>query len=855
MPGETSEIGVAIPMGEDLEELIYAAGYNLSATNGVVAGSDTGVVNFKIKGVKVEMTPEFDRRLYRAGETAYVDLIIKNIGSVVGKTLNARVEYLDVTIDPIPFVLPSDSITIPVEIPLSATGGQLLYEVYTPGSGMVIYLNTAFIQERPVGAELVTDKQDYAPGENVVITVLAERDGTIKINEPFASFSTSLDVLAEYPQSTSFTVPLTAITGTREITYEFEGTQHKYLYNVAGIKMEVSSITFDKLVYRGEDTVRADFLITSNEAFAGTLNLRYIAPDGTELSSASYNVSAVKGKILQITGCNIETTLLGSHMLEYKLSKSVAGTNVLLSVGEAFYTVGGSSLSGISTGKGEYESGIENVDAMVYLSSVEDTEGLLEIFADGESLGTEKITATKGFYSHPVVIDKDVFEGPGIHQITAVFKIGDLESGMMTEFVTSDTISPTISINGVAEGGKYNTLPLILTFTGEDKNLYLVFGALNGKPYVSGTPITSEGDYSLEVTASDLSGNSTTKTVNFTLVSTPVITVTGISHQACYKNAVSPVFVVTGAHLSTSSATLNGAEFISGATVSAEGAYELAVTAVDKFGEKTLKTMTFNIDRTDPFISISGVEDGIVYEKPVTPLVIILDNNLTESSMKLNGNDYTNGTYLNSNGDYILNVHAADCAGNTSDKKVSFVVRMNEGDGGCSADAGCHVCMPGDIKCWNEEQRAVCVESGETWNVTDCQYGHRCKDGVCRCEDFDGGMCSDGGSSHTDGGLDASVEDAGVESPDGGSHVPVCKAGETFCFDERHVAQCSDDEMSYQKLECEAGHLCRNGTCLHEIPTDGGVEEIDESVGCDIAGVGTTGGNRPKKVQCVGGDK
>ncbi len=66
-----------------------------------------------------------------------------------------------------------------------------------------------------------------------------------------------------------------------------------------------------------------------------------------------------------------------------------------------------------------------------------------------------------------------------------------------------------------------------------DPHLSNVSATLNGSSYVSGTPITGEGDYELVVSAADVCGHATTTTRNFLIDQTaPVISVTGVTDAA-----------------------------------------------------------------------------------------------------------------------------------------------------------------------------------------------------------------------------------------------------------------------------------------------------------------------------------
>jgi hypothetical protein len=677
--GASAAVSIAVPLREDLEELVYAAVYKLIPVAGTVAGSDTGTVNYLVRGVKVTARVEFDQPLYRAGETAHVNLVIDNIGSVVGKELYARVEYMDVNIDPLSFVLPADSISIPVDIPLSVVGGQLVYEVYTPATGLSIYLNMAFIQERPVGIQLYTDKQDYAPGGDVVVTVVSDAAGVLLLDDMSSGFTRYLDLAVGEPQTVSFQVPATAVSGTRDIRYVFQGVERFFRYNVAGTVAVVSRVTFDKSVYAASDTVRTDFLVKSSEPFAGSLYLMYFAPDGSTAATATLPVSAVSGQVVLTASQGLTASQSGTHRLVFSLFKDVASTSVELYVGEAYFNVGGTQLAGITVGKPAYESGAEAVDLTVYFSSVADVAAGLELAVDGVAAYSDQVAVGAGFDSRQVVLDASLFAGPGTHQVTATLAVGALVSVWTVEVVTQDSVAPQLSLAGVVDGDYYNAPPVIPTFFATDVNLYRVAGALNNLTFASGTPISEDGDYTLIVTAYDLANNETTAGAAFVIDTIPPdIRVDGVVEGGVYDPGVAADVSVTDAHPDTWSALLDGAPYLSGTPINSVGEHVLVVSAIDKATNTASTALNFRVKQPNrpPVIAISGVEDGGEYNHPVTAEIVVddPDGNLQSVTITLDGDVFESGTEVPDDGDHLLEVSALDSEGASASRTVSFTI-------------------------------------------------------------------------------------------------------------------------------------------------------------------------------------
>ncbi|WP_332649640.1 S-layer homology domain-containing protein [Lysinibacillus sp. 54212] len=192
-----------------------------------------------------------------------------------------------------------------------------------------------------------------------------------------------------------------------------------------------------------------------------------------------------------------------------------------------------------------------------------------------------------------------------------------------------DNTAPVVT--GVTNNGVYNTNVTISFNEGT--------ATLNGSPFTSGTVVSAEGGYTLVVT--DAAGNSTT--VLFTVDKTPP-EVTGVTNNGVY-NANRTISFSEG------TATLNGSPFTSGTEVSTEGGYTLVVT--DAAGNKT--TVSFTMDKTSP--EVTGVTNNGVYNTDVTI-------SFNEGTATLNGNPFTSGTEVSTEGDYSLVV--TDAAGNST---------------------------------------------------------------------------------------------------------------------------------------------------------------------------------------------
>lgn len=200
---------------------------------------------------------------------------------------------------------------------------------------------------------------------------------------------------------------------------------------------------------------------------------------------------------------------------------------------------------------------------------------------------------------------------------------------------TIDKTAPVVY--GVQSGGVYSP-GVAITFNEGT-------AVLNGNPFANGATVSAPGTYTLVVT--DRAGNQTT--VNFTVgESSPIVT--GIVNNGFYNTDRTITF-------DSGAATLNGASFTSGSTVSAEGVYTLVIT----YGENLSETYTFTIDKTAP--SVAGVANNGIYNTDVAP-------SFNEGAATLNGKPFLSGASVSASGLYHLLV--TDQAGNRT--AVTFTI-------------------------------------------------------------------------------------------------------------------------------------------------------------------------------------
>lgn len=144
-------------------------------------------------------------------------------------------------------------------------------------------------------------------------------------------------------------------------------------------------------------------------------------------------------------------------------------------------------------------------------------------------------------------------------------------------------LSQPPAITGVSDGGVYNHPVTPVISSG--------LATLNGQPFTSGTPITTDGSYTLLAT-----NNYGFQQITFTVDATPPV-VSGVTNGGRYT--VPPTI-----SFNEGTAKLNGMAFTSGGTISQEGNYTLIVT--DTANNSSTITFSYYAPRLLSFNSNGG---------------------------------------------------------------------------------------------------------------------------------------------------------------------------------------------------------------------------------------------------------
>lgn len=168
---------------------------------------------------------------------------------------------------------------------------------------------------------------------------------------------------------------------------------------------------------------------------------------------------------------------------------------------------------------------------------------------------------------------------------------------------TIDTTPPLITVAGISDGLLVNhAVQPVVTVTDLHGPVWTTL--LDGAPWAGG-PVSAEGDHVLSIQASDAAGNTSQRSVRFSIdLTPPVIQLTGVADGGVYTAPVTPVFRATDLHGPTVAATLDGAPFTAGTVVATSGTHLLSITARDAAGNSASLTARFEVTSSSATLSI-----------------------------------------------------------------------------------------------------------------------------------------------------------------------------------------------------------------------------------------------------------
>lgn len=260
---------------------------------------------------------------------------------------------------------------------------------------------------------------------------------------------------------------------------------------------------------------------------------------------------------------------------------------------------------------------------------------------------------------------------------------------------TIDSTNPSIHLNS-PENNSIVPSGILLNFSVIDLNLFQVNFSVNGgfdtllsNPFDIDTTGWSDGDYTIQINALDLAGNSNSSGYFFTIDSTkPTIICNSPGNNTIITNETILDFLVIDPYLTQVNYSINNGTdttFFTPFNISIfgwpEGDYMIQINAQDLVGNHNTSWYLFTIDSTLPIIQLnsprnsSNIYNGIVLDFSVN------DTNLQQVTYSVNGGVYlplidpfdilTSGWLDN---DYSIQINAQDMAGNSNSSWYDFTI-------------------------------------------------------------------------------------------------------------------------------------------------------------------------------------
>ncbi|MBO0961669.1 Ig-like domain repeat protein [Neobacillus sp. MM2021_6] len=303
----------------------------------------------------------------------------------------------------------------------------------------------------------------------------------------------------------------------------------------------------------------------------------------------------------------------------------------------------------------------------------------IKVTRDGSryDAGDFRVNGETAAFSH-------IFSNEGKYEVNveAVDQAGNSFSRSMT--FTIDKTKPVITPkfkgeNRVIQNGEYINKIFTPQFALDQPEDTIVSVTLNGGADIKGQipTVATEMEYSYHVVAKDKAGNETILEISFTLDTTrPKLVISGVVDGFFNKN-ITPEVEYSDLHLdnNSTSVTLNGKPFKKGQKLEDERDYVLKATITDLAKNVHARTIVFTIDKSAPVISFKEPITDQYFNKNIIPALLIKDmSDYDIISLTLDGDPYTMGSPIDTEGKHVLYFEIKDKAGNIKQLSVEFII-------------------------------------------------------------------------------------------------------------------------------------------------------------------------------------
>jgi RHS repeat-associated protein len=257
---------------------------------------------------------------------------------------------------------------------------------------------------------------------------------------------------------------------------------------------------------------------------------------------------------------------------------------------------------------------------------------------------------------------------------------GDAGAWVRVVVLEPDMLPPLVSMEQPEDGARLSSSPVVVQGTAGAGAVAAKVGTveavLSQGQYTAQVPLV-EGPNALVAEARDQCGNVARVCRSVVLdARPPSVVIEGVTEGQVSREPLSPTWKVQSSGPATVDAKLDGAPFVSGTPVSAEGAHELVVVARDGAGREATARAGFAIDTTPPGLTLSGVEEGQRRNTPAVLEYTVEEVHPGTVEATLDGAPMSSGDTVVAEGSHEWVVVATDVAGNRAEARRHFVVDL-----------------------------------------------------------------------------------------------------------------------------------------------------------------------------------
>ncbi|MFN2189112.1 MAG: CARDB domain-containing protein, partial [Candidatus Promineifilaceae bacterium] len=477
----------------DLSSGDYLAAYALTGTLGLEI--DHGEILYPVEGISLTVDAETDKPAYLEGDPALLSLSIGNAGQGDTGDLTAMISFNGIT-QTQSFSL-SYGASAQLDFPLTASfeGDHLVfYGIYHSGTDRSIYLNTHHLNRQHPAVTIVTDKQQYRPGDTVsasLITALTQGDltvyapgfeGEVPIGD---TNSFDFDLSAVMARGTYYIEYTTHGSGTSE-----DGRQHRTLFDVDGPVVYVRDAVLTSIPESQGDPAVLDLTVTSDRELDATLVSWIRYPDdhlSSEFSQPVHLLPLLNNHL--VISMTIAEAQMGQYALFFELEQEGDSGGISLAQGSKIFDVGPAQLDGMTVDQGLYPNADDPVVASLEIYSSKGGVVEAQLILDQGPSTTLPLTLSAGFQTMTATLTAPI--PPGHRHLTATLTSGGFEAVATTFFDYGTDLAdlrPGLPWIG-ASGEETRTLSSLVINDGGSTSAATYAHFYDGDPVVGGTLI------------------------------------------------------------------------------------------------------------------------------------------------------------------------------------------------------------------------------------------------------------------------------------------------------------------------------------------------------------------------------